>query len=315
MTDEKIYVFSYGTIQDPQFYEPLFGKEVKKYPASLNGFIKCKDQTNYFLLKKDTYGVVDGTVFEITKDQLFLIDRWEMFPQYGRFFANVFLKDKNEILENVYVYSKLEVGKWEKVTDSQVFSSDPKANQENLSAFVELEKQIADLPLYDFLFLYKSDKKTNEMIKQLTHPYAALFINWTTKNNEKYSLTSHGIFIELEYENEYYVGYLMFGRKEPNNAIHYSMMFNHELNELQHIDIGYKYLVQPFDLAIFNKQKPAFFLSAREDQNLEEKFKLGIYENCLELICQDFDLDPWKRLNLMLDAFFKHKKDIETTND
>ncbi|AWX42668.1 Uncharacterised protein [Metamycoplasma cloacale] len=308
MNEEKIYVFSYGTIQDPKFYEPLLGKNVIKHPAVLNGFMKCYDQTNYFLLKKDKYSQVKGTIFEVTVDQLFMLDRWEMFPQYGRFQANVLITDKNEIIENVYVYSKLEAGEWKKVDETMKFSNNPNENDQNMKSFIELEERTKEFPLYDFLFLYKSTKELNENVKTWTHPYVAIMFEGK-KDNQLVKYVVHGTIIELTLHNQHFLGFLMFSKKDINSGLDYQALFNNEA-KLENFTIKYIPLVQNLNLNYFTENLPWYYLSNKLDKELPQA-KLGVANNALELALPVFHIDPWYRLNQMLNAYVRNYENNE----
>lgn len=301
--EEKIYVFSYGTIQDPQFYKELLPNS-KPMPAILNGYAKCVDETMYFLLKKDLSSQVKGSVFEISKEELFLIDRWELFPQYQRFQVNVLLTETNEILENVYVYTKLEVGKYYLATDDMGFSRNPNANENNLNAFIEMEKAIKDFPLTDYIFLYDINEQEFEEINKLTHPYAALIID--DKENRNY-VAIHGSIFAIKEDGKMYAALTSFSQKSNLNSIFYYQAFNEKLLNSKP-EIMLKSLYDNTNIDFLINKKPVYYLSSREDKAINET-QVGWYENkAFELVEKDFDIDPFIRFNKMLKAFFDTKQ-------
>ncbi|WP_373438344.1 gamma-glutamylcyclotransferase family protein [Metamycoplasma equirhinis] len=298
MTDEKIYVFGYGTIQEPLFYENLLGKNVVRHAATLNGYAKCVDETMYFLLKKDMASQVKGTVFEISKDQLFMIDRWEMYPQYQRFQVNVLLNDTNEMLENVYVYTKLETGKYFLATDDLPFSKDPSSTDENVNAFVTLENARKNMPISDTIFLYEISKEKHDEIRALSHPYLALILD--DSKNKLFQVDSCVLFA-IQEKGKYYATLTSFGNKNGLNSVHYYNIFNNKIEDLN-AKITYKPLYD-FDIKFLEENKPNYYLSHREESDSENK--VGWFENmAFELVSKSFNLDPLKRYDEILSAFF-----------
>ncbi|QJG66231.1 gamma-glutamylcyclotransferase [Mycoplasma phocoeninasale] len=301
--EEKYYIFSYDSMQDPIFFENLFAKDTKRMAATLNGYVKCVDESRYFLLKKDLSSQVRGTVFEISKDELFMVDRWKMFPQYQRFTANVLLNDKNEILENVYVYTKLELGKYYVATEDMGFFKDPSASEDNLRAFIELEKQAKKLPISDAVFLYEIDEKTHELIRNFTHPYTALILE--DKENKLFSIQSCALFAINE-KNKHYAALTSFGNKVGMNSIMYYEVFNDKIPN-SHSEITIKPLYD-LDLSFLEGKKPNYYLSHREDKE-EKNGKMGWYKDvAFELVTPDFNLDPMLRFDQLLTAFFQSIK-------
>ena len=302
--NQKIYIFSYGTVQDPLFYENLFHKDVIKHKAVLNGFAKCIDDSMYFLLKKDQLSSVEGTVFEITKDELFLVDRWEMFPQYGRFLANVLLTDENKVLENVYVYSKLEFGKYYLAPTEMKYSNNPNANEQNLKGFIELENELKSFPLYNFIFMYEIKKEIYDYFEKLTHPYFALTFS-LKERKEKIILQT--MTVAFKDKDKYYVGILMLGRKDFLNAINYYEIF-YDLDNHGKFDIEFTPLYDTnMDFSIFKNNKPNYVISLKEDSNINESI-VGVHEKAFEITIKNFDIDPWKRFNYLLSVFFDFKE-------
>ncbi|WP_427902921.1 gamma-glutamylcyclotransferase family protein [Metamycoplasma alkalescens] len=293
--DKKIYVFSYGTIQDELFYKNLLSPNVIKRPAILNGYAKCIDDLQYFLLKKDIGHQVKGSIFEITKEELFMIDRWEMFPQYQRFLANVIATDTNEIIEDVYVYTRLEYGQYYLAPDDLNFSKSPNENEENLKAFIALEKESQFLPLLDNGILYEVSDEEFEKIKNLTHPYLALILD--DKENKNYLVEPYAI-LALEIKQKNYALLISFGRKNNLNSIFYYHAFENKINNVK-ITRVLKPLYD-FEINFLENKTPIKYISLRRDFE-EEAGKLGVFENkAYEIVLKDFDIDPFKRLNVII---------------
>ncbi|TPE57279.1 gamma-glutamylcyclotransferase [[Mycoplasma] falconis] len=300
LKEEKVYVFSYGTLQDPLFYENIFGKEVNKMPAILNGYTLCVDDSQYFLLKKDTAQQVEGTVFEINLEQLFAVDRWEMFPSYQRFTANVLLTEKGEILENVIVYTKLEEGKVYQVDkkDRHLLSGNPAANENNLKSFVEMEKIFANNPLRDNILLYEASAQDLAYVASLTHPYYALIID--DKENKVFSVAQYALMI-LQIQNKQYIGAVSFGQKNGWDAATYALLFENKIPNAKP-NITWKALNNQNKADFINQLKPKYYLTFRYDPELKQA-KLGQNNNALELVANDFNIDPFARMNSLIKAF------------
>ncbi|TPR53260.1 gamma-glutamylcyclotransferase [Metamycoplasma neophronis] len=303
MSEEKIYLFSYGTIQDELFYKNIFHEGTKKVSATLNGYAKCVDETMYFLLKKDMASQVSGSVFEITRDELFAVDRWEMFPQYQRFQVNVLLNETNEILENVWVYTKLEVGKYYLATPDMGFSKNPSENENNINAFIEIENRTKDFALADNILLYEINEEEFKAVNELTHPYFALIID--DKVNKLFSLESCALFA-IEEGNKKYAALTSFGQKTNLNSIFYYRIFNDLIPESKP-EITIKPLYKDLQNSFLHTRKPDYFLNHIEDKNLKVS-EVGYYENkAFRLSTPNFNILPFRRFDETLKAFFDTK--------
>lgn len=293
--EEKVYLFSYGTIQDELFYKNLLSPNCVRRPAILNGYAKCVDETKYFLLKKDIAHQVKGTLFEITKEELFMIDRWEMFPQYQRFQVNVIATDTNEIVENVYVYTKLEYGKYYLATEEMGFSKSPNENELNLQSFIEIEKQTELFPLMDNAILYEVNDDEFEKIIHLTHPYLALVLD--DKVNKNYLVEPYAI-LAVKLNEKKYALLISFGRKSTLNSIFYYHAMEDKMENAK-INREFKPLYN-FDIEFLNNKKPVKYINLKRDFQLDEP-KFGIFEDkAYEITMKDFDIDPFRRLDIML---------------
>lgn len=302
MDDNNVYVFSYDALQNEEFYAKLLGENVEHHKARLNGFAKYTDITKFNLLKKEQSSYVDGVVFKVTKDQLFAIDRWVIFPQYGRFLANVLLLDNNEILENVFVYSRLEISKPEKV-DENIIQFNPNADEKNINAFIELENYKKNNPLYDFIFVYKIDKEQSEAIEELTHPFFAL--SFTLKKDENVKIILPVIITTLKNGDDYFAFSIIFGHKEFMNAIAFYDLFYDRLPDEKY-NYEYTSLFMNIELP-FLKNKPNYILSLIEDKKAT-KSEYGVFERAIEYPIKWFDINPWERFNLLLSLFFDIRK-------
>ncbi|MGX9339328.1 gamma-glutamylcyclotransferase family protein [Mycoplasma sp. 332] len=301
--DNKIYLFSYGTIQDELFYKNLLSPDCVRRPALLNGYAKCVDETAYFLLKKDIAHQVKGTLFEITKDELFMIDRWEMFPQYQRFQANVIATDTNEIIENVYVYTKLEFGKYYLATDDMGFSTSPNENEQNLKAFITLEQQTELFPLVDNAILYEISDEEFEKIIHLSHPYVALILD--DQKFKNYLVDPYAV-LGIKIHDKKYALLISFGRKNSLNSIFYYHAIENKIEGVEIIkDIKPLY---KFNIDFLLDKKPIKYINLKLDKTIE-KPKFGVFEDiAYEITLNDFDIDPFRRLDIIIHTLEENMK-------
>ncbi|ACF07444.1 Uncharacterised protein [Metamycoplasma arthritidis] len=299
MTNEKIYVFSYGEEQLPIFYEQLFKKDLVKHEAVLNGFIKCVDDSQMLLVKKDRASSIKGTVFEVTRDELFMLDRWKLFPQYGRFRANVLLVKTNEILENVFIYTKLEFGKYYALPEDMQDLQNPSANQDNINAFARYEKMVENFPLFDFAFLFKCSKDEYKYFDEQRFPYATFsaMLNDKEGNVSTAGIKIPTIITAVEFNKEHYLSITIFATKIDLNAIQFAQLYKDSK-----MSVNLEPIVAELNLTFFDKKTPDYFLSHTISKTIDDT-QVGLYENCLEVLTKEFELDPWDRFNLMLNAF------------
>ncbi|RMA77470.1 gamma-glutamyl AIG2-like cyclotransferase [Metamycoplasma subdolum] len=308
----KVYVFSYGTLQDENFYKNIFSPETRKFKATLNGYAKCMDETNYFLIKKDIKSSVVGTVFEITSDELFAIDRWELFPQYSRFLETVYLEDEQDVLEEVYVYTKLEIGKYAIVPKEYLNSKDPRENETNLKSFLEIEKLSKDLPIFDGIFLFEASDEHFELIEKMSHPYFALiFTNNKIDEKSPISLILNTTAICIEDSGKKYIALTIFGRKDFATGVHYwSMFFDDEIKD--NFEIKLTSLISQFkdvDKSWFSKDKLKYILTyTKNKEPKQKKLEIGIFQKAFNVQTNIFELDPFERFNRLLTIFFDYKK-------
>ena len=303
-----IYFFAYAGEQDEPFYSKMFSPDVKKHPARLNGFAKCKDQSHFLLLKKDPLKSVDGVVFEITKDQLFALDRWNLYPQYGRFAANVILTDTNEIIDNALIYTKLEEGKWEPLSNEEAdIYRNPNFDEKNVNGFFALEETLKNYNIHDFALLYKIDKEKFDYINQFTHPFLNFEIS--IKEEPNALLLNFGVLMAIQENDEYFAIVQVFGKKEPIEIFHYYQMFYDKIPNFHH-SIKFFPTVMDININFLNETKPDYFISYKEDKNLDltSNKNLAIWEKAMELVTNDFNINPWTRFDIILKAFFDYRK-------
>jgi gamma-glutamylcyclotransferase (GGCT)/AIG2-like uncharacterized protein YtfP len=73
-------LFVYGTLQDPQVQERVFGRVVAGLPDMLDGYRKGEITINgnvYFIAVEDAAGAIAGLVLEITPAELVEVDTYE----------------------------------------------------------------------------------------------------------------------------------------------------------------------------------------------------------------------------------------------
>tara|TARA_Y100000589_G_scaffold193120_1_gene182797 strand:- start:8961 stop:9410 length:450 start_codon:yes stop_codon:yes gene_type:complete len=107
-----VYYFAYGSLMDVLFVRDLGVHFKNPCSGQLNGFelnVNVKDSTNpnlgYANIVPDKKQKVEGVLFEITEEDLILLDSYEGYPElYSRKQINVFsLKTKTYFKAWVYI--------------------------------------------------------------------------------------------------------------------------------------------------------------------------------------------------------------------
>ncbi|MBN4089680.1 gamma-glutamylcyclotransferase family protein [Mycoplasma enhydrae] len=302
MENNKIYIFGYATIQDPRFYEKFISKHTLKRPAILNGYVKCIDSENNFLIKKDNSGHIDGWLFEVSKEELFTIDRWNKYPHYQRHTVNVLATDKNEIIENVEIYTKLELGEVFLAPEDKEILQKLYVNEKELNSFLKLEDMNKNSNLLDKSIIFKLNDADFNKIKNVTHPYMVLVIEDVIK---KQYLFEHYALIPLKLDGMNYALLVSFAQNNGLNCkFYYDSWENDKFNAS--LNISWKPLYD-FDGSFIAKLKPDKYINLKWDPNIKMP-KLGGYnDKTFEYVISDFDIDPFKRLNLIIGILKEYK--------
>jgi gamma-glutamylcyclotransferase (GGCT)/AIG2-like uncharacterized protein YtfP len=102
---EKQWLFSYGTLQDPDIQIALFGSICVKKNAKLTGWsLYASHEDGYLFIKPDPSGTVDGCILEIDTNAIHTADRWEEVPYYIREKVLITLGDNTK--QEVWVYTR-----------------------------------------------------------------------------------------------------------------------------------------------------------------------------------------------------------------
>ncbi|AXE61025.1 hypothetical protein DA803_02940 [[Mycoplasma] phocae] len=300
----KIYLFAYDEMANIEFFTRLFGLNVTHEKARLTGFIKCVNRDGNFFIKKDTNSFIEGMVFEISKEQLFLADKWKLMPIYDRFLVNVQLIEKNEILENVYVYSKIETSEYKIVTKSD---EEPPKNIsffQNFMNFLSIQNEMNKYDLYDFLFVYKVEPKIKAYYENVDNPVGLISFKNTENHNEITTIPS--VIVPFEINGNSYLSISVFNRNDYFNAIQYYEMF-YQLNDYAKIEVQFTSFTTNINLDTFKNTKPDFILSLKEDKNISTN-KYAEYEKAFELVVPEFKIEHWERFNDLVNFFFNKVK-------
>jgi len=97
-TPEAVLLFSYGTLQRPDIQIATFGRELTGREDALVGYVRHPvpihdprvieelGESNYWTVRRSSKAadVVNGMVFEITKEELAAADRYEQDADYRR---------------------------------------------------------------------------------------------------------------------------------------------------------------------------------------------------------------------------------------
>lgn len=96
-----IKLFAYGTLLNKEIQIELFGKEIFGTPDSISGYkvmnILEIEGKKYPKLVKQTDGIVFGKIYELSKEQMDIIDQYET-SAYSR----SAIKTNNEIIVDIY---------------------------------------------------------------------------------------------------------------------------------------------------------------------------------------------------------------------
>ena len=305
LNNETFYVFLYETKEE--IFSKLFNKNTEFHKARLNGYYAATDDLGFKLLKKDRLKYVDGYVYKITKDELFKLDRFLMFPLYGRFEINVITLDTNEILENVLTYSRLELAQPHEVKQDDASSDEViLKNIEGFNKFADLEK---NEPFYDFILLWEITKEQNQLINENPFPFFNLDIKM--KEQQDAEIRNYGILFTFEHEKKYYAAYTMFAKYSFLSAIDYYNIFYQVPNSFP-ATYNFIFLYDKYfegkakDYEFLNQIKPIFFISTRLDLDQKEP-TIGVYQKACEFVVNDFNKDHFERYNWLLSAFFDAK--------
>ncbi|MBN0970496.1 gamma-glutamylcyclotransferase family protein [Mycoplasma phocoeninasale] len=299
----KIYLFAYDEMKDLEFFTKLFGMDVVHQKARLTGFVKCVNEDGEFFIRRDATSYLEGLVFELNKEQLFFADKWKLLPIYDRFLVNVELTETNEILENVYVYSKIESGNYRIAKKEDENQQKDVFLIQNFIHFLTIQKRMKQYNLYDFLFIYKIDNETKKYYENISNPNA--FISFHDTKARFQTSIIPCVLVPFSQNNENYVAITIFNRNDYFNAITYYEMF-YGLGEYKNIMVELTATDKKIDLAIFKNKKPDFIFSMKEDKKNSEK-KFAEYEKAFELVVPEFEIEHWNRFNYLISFFFNKK--------
>ncbi|MCB9449996.1 MAG: gamma-glutamylcyclotransferase [Anaerolineaceae bacterium] len=73
-------IFTYGTLQDPVIQEAVLGHTMQGQPDSLSGFRMSTigfGRETYPIIIPDSVGTITGIVYEVTPEELVLLDHYE----------------------------------------------------------------------------------------------------------------------------------------------------------------------------------------------------------------------------------------------
>jgi len=98
----KIKFFSYGTIQKPEIQIEVFGEVLKSTIDTISGYKVLNDfeidGINYPRLAYEKNGIVFGQIFELTDEQLKLLDEYE-----GDDYYRTTIQTDNNITVEIYL--------------------------------------------------------------------------------------------------------------------------------------------------------------------------------------------------------------------
>lgn len=81
----KQWLFTYGTLRDPEIQQILFGGHRPSEMARLSGWLLCaSDEDGYLFIRPEPTTTVIGAVIELDATMLAIADQWEEVPRYQR---------------------------------------------------------------------------------------------------------------------------------------------------------------------------------------------------------------------------------------
>ncbi|QJG66381.1 gamma-glutamylcyclotransferase [Mycoplasma phocoeninasale] len=299
----KIYLFAYDEMKDLEFFTKLFGMDVVHQKARLTGFVKCVNEDGEFFIRRDATSYLEGLVFELNKEQLFFADKWKLLPIYDRFLVNVELTETNEILENVYVYSKIESGNYRIAKKEDENQPKDVFLIQNFIHFLTIQKRMKQYNLYDFLFIYKIDNETKKYYENISNPNA--FISFHDTEARFQTSIIPCVLVTFNECGQDYIAITIFERNDYFNAISYYEMF-YGLGDYKNIRVDLTSVDESISLGAFKNKKPDLILSMKEDKTILE-MKYAEYEKAYELVVPEFEVHHWDRFNYLV-AFFLSKE-------
>ncbi len=175
--DKSKFVFSYGTLSNKKALKKLCNKNKELIHASLDGYIKISDETPYYCIEPKKGASIKGTLFEVSEQDIMLIDRWESVPLYTKQIMKVKNLKTNKFVDAI-VYNKTPIGKTKP------------ANEKSLSK-ESMDKIIESMPsysekLYDVFFIqpFITSKNENDSYKQ--DDFLRLIEEYQMKPDENY---------------------------------------------------------------------------------------------------------------------------------
>lgn len=81
----KQWLFTYGTLRDPEIQQILFGHRCPAEAARLPGWLLCaSDADGYLFIRPEPTATVVGAVIELDATMLAITDQWEEVPRYQK---------------------------------------------------------------------------------------------------------------------------------------------------------------------------------------------------------------------------------------
>ncbi|WP_373437050.1 gamma-glutamylcyclotransferase family protein [Metamycoplasma equirhinis] len=292
MNNKKIKVFVYDAMAKAENFLAMFGLKIKNEPAKLVGYKSFFNRDKDVFIKKDYSSIVDGVLLELDEANLKRLDKWYLFPYFDRIMLNV-LDENNQIVENVYVYSKI-VSLEDCISFDSLINPEDKAKifngvHENLLKFLESEKKTKNLPFHDVVFLYELSNEQMQQFKNYKYPYVYIV-------NKEFKYNIPAMFLPVTINGFEYLALVAFYRQEQLKAIDYKSFFE----KPQIFEFASKY--KNVDVSILNTTRPFQYLVTSENTALSSE-QIATRENTFELMTFDFQLNPWNRFNYLIGVF------------
>jgi len=89
----RMPLFTYGTLQDIEIQRILFGKQILMEKATLNHWRIYSDEEGYYFITEEQGSFVEGHIIYLSQEELLIADQWEEVPTYSRILVVVKLAE------------------------------------------------------------------------------------------------------------------------------------------------------------------------------------------------------------------------------
>ncbi|WP_245979659.1 hypothetical protein [Mycoplasma struthionis] len=140
-------------------------------------------------------------------------------------------------------------------------------------------------------------------MQNITHPYFSMIIE---DHKSKQIIHEPCAMFSLAEKNEYYAVVCQFGRKNNLNSLFYYRTFHNLIKDFNP-SINFKSHYDNFDIPFIKTKKPDYCLQMTQKPELKEDLVGWAEDRAFQYAVRDFNIDPFKRYNILLQGFFEGK--------